>query len=200
MFANRARRDERGQVLVIVAMSMVVLVAMVGVVIDGGYAWGKQRDTQNAADAIAKAGAVKLTENLAGRTPANTDADVLDAMQDTADANVVGHAGRVLHRFRRQHADNPGGTPTTNENAAAEVGNGSIPPNAAGVRARADQSFDTFLARVIGFNAIHRLGRRHRAIRLADRHLRGRCRLRHHADHHPGHRSLGATARASQLR
>jgi hypothetical protein len=32
-----------------------------------------------------------------------------------------------------------------------EVGNGSIPPNAAGVRARADQSFETFLARVIGF-------------------------------------------------
>ena len=27
----------------------------------------------------------------------------------------------------------------------------SIPPNAAGVRAKADQTFDTFLARVIGF-------------------------------------------------
>ena len=53
--AQSDRRDERGQVLVIVAGALVALIAMVGLVIDGGYAWGQQRDTQNGADAAAKA-------------------------------------------------------------------------------------------------------------------------------------------------
>jgi Putative Flp pilus-assembly TadE/G-like len=150
MFANRAHRNERGQVVVIVALSMVIIVAMVGLVIDGGFAWGKQRDTQNAADAIAKAGALKLTENLAGKEPANTDADVLDAMQDTADANAVGMPAGYYTDFDGNMIT-PGGAPTTNENAAAEVGDGIMPGNAAGVRALADQTFETFLARIIGF-------------------------------------------------
>jgi Flp pilus assembly protein TadG len=149
-----ARRDERGQVLIIVGLSMVIIVAMVGVVIDGGFAWGKQRDTQNAADAIAKAGAVKLTENLANKQPANTDADVLDAMQDTADANAV----ELPNAFYTDFDGNmltAGGTTTTVEAAAVEVGNapgGAFPPGTAGVRAVGQQTFDTFLARVIGFD------------------------------------------------
>ena len=151
MRTHHVRQSESGQVLVIVAMSMVILVAMVGVVIDGGYAWGKQRDTQNAADAIAKAGALKLTENLAGKSPANTDADVLDAMQDTADLNNVTMPTSFYTNFDGEMITN-GGTPTTNESAAVEVGSGSIPAAAAGVRAKASQSFETFLARVIGFD------------------------------------------------
>ena len=151
---HRRRGDgERGQVLVIVAVGMVALVAMVGVVVDGGYAWGKQRDTQNAADASAKAGAVKLAENLAGKSPANVDADVLSAVADTAAGNVVGlpaayyttMAGTLL---------TPAGAPATGTGDAARVGGGVIPPGAAGVRAVTDQTFDTFLARVIGFNQL----------------------------------------------
>ena len=38
MFTFKAHeRAERGQVLVIVALSLVIIVAMVGLVIDGGY-------------------------------------------------------------------------------------------------------------------------------------------------------------------
>jgi Flp pilus assembly protein TadG len=151
MLKDRARRDERGQVLVIVAVSMVILVAMVGVVIDGGFAWGKQRDTQNAADASAKAGAVKLTENLADKSPANTDADVFDAMKDTADANLVGMPKAFYTDFDGNMI-NAAGAVVTNDADAAAVGGGAIPPSAAGVRAVANQTFDTFLARVIGFN------------------------------------------------
>lgn len=151
MRSHHTRRNESGQVLVIVALSMVVLVAMVGIVIDGGYAWGKQRDTQNAADAIAKAGALKLTENLAGKSPTNTDADVLDAMQDTADANDVDMPEAYYTNFDGDMIT-AGGTPTTNESAAVEVGNGDIPDAASGVRAVGSQSFDTFLAQVIGFD------------------------------------------------
>lgn len=148
---RRSRRTERGQVLVIVAVGMVVLVAMVGLVIDGGYAWGKQRDTQNAADASAKAGAVKLAENLAGKIPKNLDDDVAAAMDDTAVANVVG----LPNAYYTDIAGNllqSSGAPATGTGDAAQVGGGSIPPYAAGVRAVTDQTFGTFLARVIGFD------------------------------------------------
>ncbi|HEX7069347.1 MAG TPA: pilus assembly protein TadG-related protein, partial [Rhodothermales bacterium] len=66
---KRASEDERGQILVIVAAGMVILVALVGLVIDGGFAWGRQRDTQNAADAAALAGATVMAERLAGAEP-----------------------------------------------------------------------------------------------------------------------------------
>ena len=63
--------NERGQILVIVAAGLVAIIAMVALVVDGGFAWAKQRDTQNAADASAEAGATMLMENLAGVTPLN---------------------------------------------------------------------------------------------------------------------------------
>lgn len=148
---RRARRNEPGQVLVIVAVGMVALVAMVGLVVDGGYAWGKQRDTQNAADASAKAGAVKLAENLAGKDPANLDADVLAAMADTAAANVVGMPD-AYYTDITGNLLNAAGAPAADTGDAAQVGGGSIPPGAEGVRAVTDQTFDTFLARAIGFN------------------------------------------------
>ena len=62
--AIHRRPDPSGQVLVIVAAALIGLIAMVGLVIDGGYAWGRQRVQQNGADAIAKAGAVVILEWL----------------------------------------------------------------------------------------------------------------------------------------
>lgn len=51
------RGRERGQVLVIFALALVALVAMVGLVLDGGSAFAQRRDQQNAADLAALAGA-----------------------------------------------------------------------------------------------------------------------------------------------
>jgi Flp pilus assembly protein TadG len=145
------RHDERGQILVIVAAGMIVLVALVGLVIDGGFAWGRQRDTQNAADAASLAGATVLAERLAGATPARSDTDVNLAVNLAFTNNEVVRdaafytdiAGNML---------NGGGAITNNEASAAIVGGGSIPNNAAGVLARGRQTFDTFLMGVIGFN------------------------------------------------
>lgn len=50
---QRARRDERGQVLVIFSLALVAIVAMTGLVIDGGSAFVMRRDLQNAADSAA---------------------------------------------------------------------------------------------------------------------------------------------------
>jgi Flp pilus assembly protein TadG len=57
------RGDERGQIIVLVAILMVGLVAVVGLVTDGGLVFSQRRDLQNAADAAALAGAMQIDEN-----------------------------------------------------------------------------------------------------------------------------------------
>ena len=141
----------RGQVLVIVALGLVVMIALVGVIIDGGYAWGKQRETQNGADAAAKAGAVVLASNLAGTDPALGDADVLAAVNAAGGANGVGNPDAYYTDFTGEFI-NAAGTVVADRADAAKVGDLLIPPGAYGVRAFATQTFDTFLARVIGFD------------------------------------------------
>lgn len=62
----KTSRSERGQILIIVAAGMVALVVAVGLVIDGGHLWARQRDTQNGTDAAAEAGAIQLVNVLRG--------------------------------------------------------------------------------------------------------------------------------------
>jgi Flp pilus assembly protein TadG len=150
---RHAQDAQRGQVLVIVALGLVVLVAMVGVVIDGGYAWGKQRETQNGADASAEAGAVQLAENVAGTVPARTDTDVLDAVNAAGAANNIGNPLAYYTDISGNLLD-PTGAVVTDVADAAAVGGGSIPRGASGVRTNATQTFDTFLARVIGISQL----------------------------------------------
>lgn len=138
----------RGQILVIVAGGLVVLIGMVGVVIDGGYAWGQQRNTQNGTDAAAEAGAIVLGQNLpftvAGQPAPNSDADVLAAVEDAADDNDVDLEDAFYTDFNGNRLPGP-----------IEVGSlGSAPPpsGALGVQAIATRTFDTFLARIMGFD------------------------------------------------
>ena len=54
---------ESGQVIVLVAVLMVALVAVVGLVTDGGMVFTQRRDLQNVADAATLAGAMQIDEN-----------------------------------------------------------------------------------------------------------------------------------------
>ena len=55
--SDEHRHRQRGQVLVLVALGMVALIAMVGLVLDGGATFGQRRSEQRAADLSALAGA-----------------------------------------------------------------------------------------------------------------------------------------------
>ncbi|MGC8634360.1 MAG: TadE/TadG family type IV pilus assembly protein [Candidatus Limnocylindrales bacterium] len=57
MATSGHRTDERGQVIVVFALALVALVAMAGLIIDGGGAYAQSRDEQKAADLAALAGA-----------------------------------------------------------------------------------------------------------------------------------------------
>lgn len=151
----RAARDPRGQVLVIVAGGLLVMIALTGVVVDGGFAWGQQRDNQNAADAAAEAGALVLAETLTGVT--RTDGDVLNAVNASVAANGVDKVGAWYTNRAGSLVDNTCVVVTSTADAAA-VGGGFIPPcnNAQGLGVQADTSktFETFLVRVIGFDTL----------------------------------------------
>src|SRR4030066_57736 len=53
-------RNEQGQNMVLLAAIMIVVVMLAALVIDGGFAYAKRREAQNAADAGALAGAEAL--------------------------------------------------------------------------------------------------------------------------------------------
>jgi Flp pilus assembly protein TadG len=63
-------REERGQVIVFVVLAFVILIGMIGITIDIGYAYKTQRDLQSAADAAALAGAQELPDATAATTMA----------------------------------------------------------------------------------------------------------------------------------
>jgi Flp pilus assembly protein TadG len=61
-FLRRLLAEEGGQVIVMVAIAMTGLVAVVGLVSDGGLVFAQRRDLQNVADAAALAGAMQIDE------------------------------------------------------------------------------------------------------------------------------------------
>lgn len=71
---------ERGQVLAIFALALVAIVAMTGLVLDGGSTFVQRRDMQNVADAAAMAGAYDYVNNA-------SSSSALAAAQNIAAAN-----------------------------------------------------------------------------------------------------------------
>jgi Putative Flp pilus-assembly TadE/G-like len=86
-----ARRRETGQAIVIMVVAIVVALAMVATIVDGGNVLAQQRVTQNGADATAESGAVMLAERLAGADPPSGgwDANIAARLAQTATANHI---------------------------------------------------------------------------------------------------------------
>jgi hypothetical protein len=147
------RRSQRGQIIVVAALTMIALIGGVSLVLEGGNAYAHQRVTQNAADAVANAGATVIGMRLGGGT--QTDADVFNALDTMADANgldtYVGYYTDV-----DGHLLTPLGFTTTNTSAAAKVGpadaDTTIPPGTQGVAVGGSQTFGTTFARAIGIS------------------------------------------------
>jgi Flp pilus assembly protein TadG len=142
---RRDRRQQRGQVIAILALAMVVLIVGAGFVVDAGVAFASTRSVQNAADSGARAGALVLARKAAaGSTDPTTPSDWDEQVRVAVLAA----------------AQTPGVTVTTKEYTdytgaplGVNVGTGVVPASAAGVRVVTNQRPGTFLIRVIGMTA-----------------------------------------------
>jgi Flp pilus assembly protein TadG len=91
-------RGERGQVIVVFALALVVIIAMVGLVIDGGGAFSQRRVEQKAADVAALAGAnaymntYRSTSSVASATSAATTAAIASATRNGFTAGTTASA------------------------------------------------------------------------------------------------------------
>src|SRR6188472_2138378 len=163
MFRTTDRRSPRGQMIVIVALGLTALVAMAGLVIDGGMAWSNRRQVQNAADAAALAGTRVLSLDLKWRAVnagnpspqpapfANPDAAVCDAINNALAYNEN-------HQQTIDPIDCVAGSPDAmyvdfDRAEPGQVGHG-IPDGAQGVKVSPKGDSDTFLMGVIGISTI----------------------------------------------
>ena len=65
------RRPEHGQLIVVFALALFAILAMAGLLVDGGRAWSDKRLAQNAVDMAALAAAKAISVSASGVTPAN---------------------------------------------------------------------------------------------------------------------------------
>ena len=130
----------RGQMIVIFALSLVVMVLIAGLVVDGGWAYVQSRTTQNAADFAAVAGTRIIGEELVGNTTNGTAANVTAAVQAALSANNAQLASAKY----------------VDANGAAlgnVVGAATIPTGANGVVVSASSTWRPFFLGVIGVSS-----------------------------------------------
>lgn len=135
--------------IVIFAGALTAVVLLVGLVIDGGYAFSQRRGAQNAADFAALAGARIIAEGIGQDTVNGTDANVKAAIVASISSNgaapiTFGAAGAP------QYVDSNGAIVPSVASAASLVGNGAIPAGAAGVIVQANRSWKPFFLGIIG--------------------------------------------------
>lgn len=142
MLQSKFDDHERGATLVMVALSVVAIITMSGLLIDGGRAYALRRQMQNAADAAALDGARQLNKYI---TAATTDKY---SIYNTAKARATGNgasASPFTCRLTAVDRTDLGPCPDTVTNSSA-----TIPSNAYGVKVTASQTEGTFLIRITG--------------------------------------------------
>jgi Flp pilus assembly protein TadG len=137
--STHVRPRERGQILVVFVLSLVVMILLAGLVIDGGYAYTQSRTTQNAADFAAMAGTRIIGEKLTGNNANGTASNVTTAVQGALAANNATLASAVYI-----------------SEAGASLGNvvgaGAIPSGAVGVVVTAQSSWKPYFLGIVGLN------------------------------------------------
>jgi hypothetical protein len=141
--ALRARSG--GQMIVVFAFSLTVIVMLVGVVIDGGYGLVQRRASQNAADFASLAGARIIAEWISGDNADGTDSNVKAAIRTSISVNggaapTFGASGGPVYVAQD-------GT------VLAYVGAGSIPAGTVGVQVQASRSWTPYFLGFIGINS-----------------------------------------------
>lgn len=138
-------KHEEGQSIVLIALAMVALFAIVGLVIDGGRDYGARRQSQNASDAAAFAGAralASLPDTDGNGWPdggPGGDASVRDAIRAYALNNGVASPSDIKAYYTRFQL----------AGYYNQIGGGTIPSDANGVYVETTFHLQTFLISVL---------------------------------------------------
>lgn len=135
----RRQQSERGAILTFVALSLVSIVAVMGVVLDGGNVFSQRRQMQNAADAAATAGARALDRLALGNEGAIWSAVVASAVSNGGDST------QITCRLTNEVLVDVGACPQSATNTAA-----SIKSAASAVRVTVAATHKTTFIRVVG--------------------------------------------------
>ncbi len=129
--ASHPRRQARGQILVRFALGIVAVVAMVGLVLDGGDTFNQRRDEQNGADLAALAGANAYLNNyMSMHSSSAATSAATDATAASATANGLSASGGAI------------------VNVAV-----SLLPHGASVQVDITKAHQNAFARIMGFNS-----------------------------------------------
>jgi len=135
---------DRGVTMIFVAICLVGLMALTGLVIDGGNAFAQRRQMQNAADAAALAGANALQRARQGAPGATPD----QVLRDARDAAVDNGADPAAFRCSLVRTS-AGGTEVGTAPCPASP-SPALPDDAAGVRVQVQSDHVTAFMRVVG--------------------------------------------------
>jgi Flp pilus assembly protein TadG len=137
-------RADRGQILVLFTLGLVVMVLFLGLVIDGGFAFVNRRDGQNTADLAAMAGTKVIADYYAKTGNTLTGADVYTAINKSATTNDCSSSGGTPCTWSASYVDK------TEATLGAVSSSGAILPGAQGVLVHVNRTPRTYLLGVIG--------------------------------------------------
>jgi hypothetical protein len=143
-----SQRDERGQVLLIVAGGLIIFLLFAGLVIDTGIGFRERRAAQNTSDLASMAGTRQVAQLYLDPTTPVSGADVFSAIEDNAVAN--GCVGPCTWEAEYVMPDGIGET----QDLGPVEDSGAIPPGAQGVRVTVDRNPETFFMRLVGIHSL----------------------------------------------
>lgn len=151
----RRRQGERGQTLVVVALLAAILIGILGLAVDVGYAYSERRQIQNAADASALNGAREMDAQISNGNQAGADNQVLLAIKQYITAyNLTVNASGNSPAFLQSavYVDETG---STTYGAVGSIASRQIPDGAAGVRVVVQEPWTPFFFEVFGVNSFN---------------------------------------------
>ncbi|MEA2670931.1 MAG: hypothetical protein QOG45_1151, partial [Chloroflexota bacterium] len=147
MIRRPRRRGEHGQVMIILSLALIVLLGMMAVALDGGYALVQARRAQNAADFASIAGTASLKALCEQGAAPPTDQRVHAVIQDVIDQN----ANSIGSNWTADYVDQAG----NDRGVAVTTSAGSVPPPyACGVAVQLNSTWMPYIAQVLGVTTL----------------------------------------------
>jgi Putative Flp pilus-assembly TadE/G-like len=148
------RRREHGQVIILLAITILIILGMMSFALDGSYGLVREREDQNAADFATLAGTQILARQCPG--PASSpisEQDVYNVVKQVLDANSGGTSTWTAEYLSANGAD-LGVSAGSSTGAPAGASATAVPPPACGVSVNVHSNWNSFLSQIIGTNKL----------------------------------------------